>query len=217
MGMNNKRDLLYVLIGLSPAIGALVLYNRLPETMATHFGPSNEVNGTMGKGAAILVLALIGLVPILMRVMRNLDPKRAEYQTFSTAFEVSRFGTALLVTAAGWAIVVYNLGYALDIRKIALIAVGLLFAVMGNYLTQVRQNYLFGIRTPWTLADAEGMAQNPSDRRAFHDAWRYYRADYSFYWRKRFCCIFCGGACGHTADSGCLFLCSVFPLEEALI
>ncbi|MBO7748844.1 SdpI family protein [Paenibacillus sp. MWE-103] len=155
MTMRNKREALYLLIGLSPAIGALLLYNRLPDTMATHFGPDNEVNGTMGKGAAVLVLALLGFVPLLLRIRRSLDPKRANFQSFGKAFEVSRFGITLLLGAAGWAMVAYNLGYDVDMRKIVLAAVGLLFAVMGNYMTQVRHNYMFGIRTPWTLANEE--------------------------------------------------------------
>lgn len=29
---------------------------------------------------------------------------------------------------------------------------GLLFAVLGNVLTTVRSNFLFGVRTPWTLS-----------------------------------------------------------------
>ncbi|QHW33067.1 DUF1648 domain-containing protein [Paenibacillus rhizovicinus] len=155
MTMNNKREILYLLLALSPAIGALLLYDQLPETMATHFGANNEVNGTMGKNTAILVLALLGFVPLLMRIRRSLDPKRANFASFTTAFEISRFGAALLLAAAGWMMVAYNLGYHIDIRKIILIAVGLLFAVMGNYMTQVRPNYMFGIRTPWTLANEE--------------------------------------------------------------
>ena len=150
-----KNNIALFLIGFSPAAGALILYNRLPETMATHFGLHNEVNGTMNKETAVLVLALLGLMPFIMRFMRNLDPKRANYNKFTTAFEVSRFGVALLLAAAGWGMVVYNLGYHLDMRKVVMIAVGLLYAVMGNYLTQVRRNYMFGIRTPWTLADDE--------------------------------------------------------------
>ncbi|QHT62957.1 DUF1648 domain-containing protein [Paenibacillus lycopersici] len=153
--MKNKREALYLLLALSPAIGALLLYDRLPETMATHFGVHNQVNGTMSKNAAILVLALLGLVPLLMRIRRSLDPKKANFASFTAAFEISRFGAALLLTAAGWAMIVFNLGYDIDIRKIILIAVGLLFAVMGNYMTQVRPNYMFGIRTPWTLANEE--------------------------------------------------------------
>jgi len=32
-------------------------------------------------------------------------------------------------------------------------SLGILFIVIGNYMGQIRPNYTFGIRIPWTLAD----------------------------------------------------------------
>ncbi|REE78959.1 putative membrane protein [Paenibacillus taihuensis] len=153
--MKAWKDILYTVVGISPAIGALIVYNELPETVATHFSVNNEVNGTMNKGIFILVLVLLGLVPLLMRVMRAVDPKRDNFNNFSTAFEVKRLGATLVLAIAGWTALIYNLGHAIDIRRIIMIAIGVLFLVMGNYLTQVKPNYTFGIRTPWTLASEE--------------------------------------------------------------
>ena len=31
--------------------------------------------------------------------------------------------------------------------------IGVIFILLGNYMPRVRQNYTFGIKTPWTLAD----------------------------------------------------------------
>ena len=36
-----------------------------------------------------------------------------------------------------------------------LVVVGLLVAVLGNYMKTVKPNYFIGIRTPWTLENAE--------------------------------------------------------------
>jgi uncharacterized membrane protein len=33
------------------------------------------------------------------------------------------------------------------------VAVGLLFAVIGNFMTTVKQNWTFGVRVSWTLSD----------------------------------------------------------------
>ena len=35
----------------------------------------------------------------------------------------------------------------------SLSAVGLLFILLGNYMPRIKQNYTFGCRTPWALAD----------------------------------------------------------------
>ncbi|MBO9608349.1 MAG: SdpI family protein [Paenibacillaceae bacterium] len=153
--MKRWKEAIVLLIGLSPAIAALLMYDRLPDTMASHFGVNNEVNGTMSKNMSILMFALIGLVPSILRVARRLDPKRDSYEKFPVAYEVIRLGAGLLVVAAGWMVLLINLGYELDIRKLALIAIGLLFIVTGNYMTQVQHNYMIGIRTPWTLASEE--------------------------------------------------------------
>jgi uncharacterized membrane protein len=149
------KEIFLLLIGLSPAAGALILYDRLPETMASHFGLNNEVNGTMSKGMMILILVLLGLVPLVMRLARTIDPKKTNYEKFTTAFEVKRFGSTLLLAVVGWVMIIYNLGHHVDILRFAMVSLGALFAVMGNYLTQVKINYMFGIRTPWTLGNEE--------------------------------------------------------------
>ncbi|MNR00823.1 Immunity protein SdpI [compost metagenome] len=153
--MKKWKEILLYVVSLSPAIGGLVLYSRLPDTMASHFDMNNEVNGTMSKEMSLLMLVLLGLLPLFIRVMRSIDPKKANFEKFPAAFEVTRFGVSLLLAVVGWAVIFFNLGYNLDFQKITMILIGALFAVMGNFLTQVKPNYTFGIRTPWTLANEE--------------------------------------------------------------
>lgn len=149
------RELVLLMIAFSPTIGALVLYKQLPDTMATHFGVHNEVNGTMSKQTAIMLTAIIGLVPFLLLAVRRFDPRLINEAKFSIAFQVIRYCLALLLAISGWSIVTYNLGYTMDIRKIVFIALAVLFLVTGNYLSIIKPNYMMGIRTPWTLTDDE--------------------------------------------------------------
>ncbi|MCF4098220.1 SdpI family protein [Maritalea mediterranea] len=48
---------------------------------------------------------------------------------------------------------------ALNVPRIVTIAVGLLLAVVGNYLPKSQPNHLFGIRYPWTLKNDSVWAQ----------------------------------------------------------
>lgn len=153
--MKTWKEISLYVISFSPAVGGLLLYNRLPDTMASHFGMNNEVNGTMSKEMSLLMLVLLGLLPLFMRVMRSIDPKKANFEKFPAAFEATRFGVTILLAVVGWAVIFVNLGHSLNIQKITMIPLGALFAVMGNFLTQVKHNYTFGIRTPWTLANEE--------------------------------------------------------------
>ena len=45
------------------------------------------------------------------------------------------------------------LGYNMPVDTIVKFGVGILYIIIGNVLGQVRHNYFFGIRTPWTLAN----------------------------------------------------------------
>ncbi|ALA40754.1 MULTISPECIES: SdpI family protein [Paenibacillus] len=148
-------DVLTTLIALSPAIGAILLYDRLPNVLASHFGFDNTADGYMSKSGSIIMLVLLGLVPLVIRLARYMDPNRANYEKFSKAYEVTRAGISLVLAVAGWGMLLYNLNIRLQMNTIILGVIGLLLLVMGNYMTQVQPNYTFGIRTPWTLSNPE--------------------------------------------------------------
>ncbi|MBP1174711.1 hypothetical protein BK143_20335 [Paenibacillus peoriae] len=148
-------DVLTTLIALSPAIGAILMYDRLPNVLASHFGFDNTADGYMSKSGSIIMLVLLGLVPLVIRLARYMDPNRANYEKFSKAYEVTRAGISLVLAVAGWGMLLYNLNIRLQMNTIILGVIGLLLLVMGNYMTQVQPNYTFGIRTPWTLSNPE--------------------------------------------------------------
>lgn len=51
-----------------------------------------------------------------------------------------------------WASVFAGLGYEMRMGLLIPILVGVLFIILGNFMPQIRQNYFFGIKTPWALA-----------------------------------------------------------------
>ncbi|NEU27492.1 SdpI family protein [Paenibacillus ottowii] len=148
-------DLLTTLIALSPAIGAILLYDRLPDVLASHFSFNNTADRYMSKSGAMIMLVLLGLVPLVIRLARHMDPNRANYEKFSKAYEVTRAGVSVVLAVAGWGMLLYNLNIQLKMNAIILGLIGLMLMVMGNYMTQVQPNYTFGIRTPWTLSNPE--------------------------------------------------------------
>ncbi|MGQ3480725.1 SdpI family protein [Paenibacillus sp. TY11] len=151
----NFTDVLTTLIALSPAIGALLLYDRLPNVLASHFSFDNTADRYMSKNSSILMLVLLGLVPLVVRLARYMDPNRANFEKFAKAYEVTRIGTSLILAIAGWGMLLYNLNIRLQMNTIICGGIGLMLLVLGNYMTQVQPNYTFGIRTPWTLSNPE--------------------------------------------------------------
>jgi uncharacterized membrane protein len=46
-----------------------------------------------------------------------------------------------------------DIGVHLPIGQMILLVVGLLIVVIGNFMSKVRRNLFFGIRTPWTMSN----------------------------------------------------------------
>ena len=127
-------------------IAHLALFGRLPEQVPTHWGADGSVNG-YGPRAMTLILDILPLVLLsLFRIIPGMDPKGESYgkagglyRGFVIAFTLIMCG--LIPTKGG------------PVGLIISVALGALFIGLGNYLSRMRQNYTFGIRTPWALAD----------------------------------------------------------------
>lgn len=137
-------------ITLLPILAGLFLWNRLPDTIATHFGFGGNPDGYSSKPFAIFGMPLFLLLMHIFCIFYTFsDPKKKNINgkilsfIFWIAPVVSLFCSLLIY------------GYALDIRFhtgfIGNLFVGILFLVIGNYLPKCRQNYTIGIRLPWTF------------------------------------------------------------------
>lgn len=149
-----RKDLLMLLIGLIPAIVALLNYNKLPLQMGTHFNAYNEVDGFMDRPAAITMLLFLGVgVPLILKISRRVDPKRENYTKFEGVYEMFRWVMSFFMLIIGMFLVMYNLGYSLNVKLFTSPLIGLLFLILGNFMGKIRFNYTFGIRTPWTMSN----------------------------------------------------------------
>lgn len=160
--MNKKQkrwgvwDLVLVVMGLIPGAAAILLYDQLPDPMASHFGVNGNVDGYQGKLSFLLLLGLLSAgLPILMKVTRFIDPKRDNYEKFNRAFEIIRFVTTAFFSIIFGFILIYNLGYQMNVQNFIMFMLGIMLIVMGNYVGQFRFNFLVGIRTPWTLTNEQ--------------------------------------------------------------
>lgn len=143
-----------VVILLQMLVGVL-LWDRLPDPMATHFNFHNEPDGWTSKPFAVfgMPLLLLGLhfMCLLLSCMSNIQMQNVSSRVKSLML--------MIVPAASLLVTVLCYGYALGapfaIDRIVWVFVGVIFALVGNYLPKVRRNATMGIRMPWTLADDE--------------------------------------------------------------
>ena len=149
-----KRIIISSIITLLPILAGIILWNRLPDTIATHFGNDNVANGWSSKPFVVFAmpLLLLGLHLFTLFVTMN-DPKRKSISEKMFGFLIW-FVPVLSVFI--FSITYCNaLGMNVNIGMAVNIIVGIVFLVIGNYLPKCKQNYTAGIRIPWTLNSTE--------------------------------------------------------------
>jgi uncharacterized membrane protein len=121
-------------------------------SIPVHWNAAGEVDRYGGKVEGLLVLPLVsGGVVLLFTLIRYIDPLRANIERSGKAYRAVLLGTLFFLAVLHVGAVLNAVGYAVNIGLLAAPAVGLMFIVIGNYLGKIRRNYMFGVRTPWTL------------------------------------------------------------------
>ncbi|HEX9347555.1 MAG TPA: SdpI family protein, partial [Gemmatimonadales bacterium] len=128
-------------------------YPQLPPTVATHWGLNGTPNGYSSRAMAVAIIPVVLLVMTgVFRVLPRLDPRRDNYAKFIGTYWLIANTVILFILVAHGLIIASGLGYSVKIDRLMPIGLGLLFIVLGNYLTRVEPNWFVGIRTPWTLS-----------------------------------------------------------------
>ncbi len=127
----------------------LIIYPLIPNKLP-HYIVNNVIDGYSGKWPVFILAFLpIGMF-FLMMLISKLDSRNEKNKK---VFEVSTFFSVLTFIAMNWVFNMIFLGLEIDVLKVTNFIMGLLFIGLGNYMPQVKTNKVFGIRTPWTLAD----------------------------------------------------------------
>ena len=151
---NKKTIILTACITLLPMLLGLALWNRLPDTVATHFDINGDPDGWSSKAFAVFGLpAFLVAVHLLCALATTVDPKRKNIQDKMYKLVLWICPVVSLFTCGG--VYFYALGVEMDMARIAERLVSVMFIVIGNYLPKCRQSYTMGIKLPWTLHDEE--------------------------------------------------------------
>jgi uncharacterized membrane protein len=143
-----------LLIIVAATLAGLLLWNRLPDPMASHWNLDDQVDGYMPKFWGVFLLPLITLgMLVLFLVIPAIDPLKANIAQFRSAFNLFIVLIVAFMVYLYGLTLAWSLGYT-DFRMSGamLPAIGLLFIFIGFMLRQAKRNFFIGIRTPWTLA-----------------------------------------------------------------
>ena len=143
-----------MLFTMLPAFVGLILWNRLPEAIPTHFNINGEADQYSSKLFTVLFLPAFLLVIDCIGIFATFnDPKKENIGKKN--FTLVLWITPLVSLYISYLIYGKALNYDIDVTKISLLLVGIVFLLVGNYLPKCRQNYTIGIKTPWTLNDQD--------------------------------------------------------------
>jgi uncharacterized membrane protein len=153
MSTRNTSIIVLSLIAISIVAGVL-LWNQLPDLMASHWNANDQVDGYMPKfwGVFMMPLMVLGMY-VLFLVIPGIDPLKANIAQFRGAFNLFIVLISVFMLYIHGLTLAWSLGYQ-DFKMSAAMLpfMGVLFIFIGYMLRQAKRNFFIGIRTPWTLS-----------------------------------------------------------------
>lgn len=151
---NKGIILLTSLIILLPLLVGLLLWDVLPDSMATHWNASGEVDGWGSKVFVVFFLPLFLLgTHWFCIIVTAADPKSKDIdkKPLMLVLWICPF-MSLLICSLVYAI---SLGVPLSVEILMPLLLGAMFLIIGNYLPKCKRNYTIGIKVSWALEDEE--------------------------------------------------------------
>ena len=151
----NKKLLIFTsLLTLLPIAAGLILWDKLPEQVPTHWNMNGEVDGWSSRGFAVFGLPLVLLAVHIFCLFFTLSDKRNQDQT-KKVLSMMLWICPIISLAGSAAIYGFVLGYRVNMARLPFILMAMMLLVVGNYLPKCRHNYTIGIKLPWTLNSEE--------------------------------------------------------------
>ena len=151
---NWKVLLITSVVILLPILAGLILWNKLPEQIPSHWNAAGEVDGWCSKLFAVFGMPLILLAFQWLCVLgTGADPKKQNHpqKIVHLVLWIIPVLSAVLHTI----VYMVALGQAVRMEVVMPVLIGLVLAIIGNYLPKCKQNYTIGIKIPWTLNSEE--------------------------------------------------------------
>ena len=151
----NLRTLIITsIILLIPMLIGLLLWNKLPDQIPSHWDINGNVDSWSSKAFAVFFFpSLLLAIHWVCVLVSSADPKSKNYHPSMLMLVLWICPVIGLVLSS----LVYAtaLGYPLNVEVIMPLLVGLMFLIVGNLLPKCRQSYTIGIKLPWTLHNEE--------------------------------------------------------------
>jgi uncharacterized membrane protein len=131
-------------------------YPKLPEMVPIHWGINGEPDREASRLFAVgFVPAVMIFVYGLIKIMYFIAPPKKNAQAMKKSVDIILSTTLLTIFIVHCLLIANGLGYNVNMSLVGPLVTGIVFIVIGNYLPRFKQNYVAGIRLPWTLNNEE--------------------------------------------------------------
>ena len=135
-------------------IAGVILWNKLPDQMASHWNVNDQADDYMPKFWGVFLMPIISLGMLaLFLVIPNIGPLKANIAEFRNIFNLFILLIVVFMLYVHGLTLAWNMGnQSFKMSAAMLPFLGVLFIFIGYMLRQAKRNFFIGIRTPWTLS-----------------------------------------------------------------
>ena len=149
-----KLYFLFLPISIS-CIATCYIFNMLPETIPVHWNLKGVVDSYKPKSFVFFTALLPAGLVALFSLLPKIDPKTNNFMLHKKAYTITVYLIILFFIVMHWISIGAALEIPIKIDSVVCFFIGIMCLGMGNYLPQIKHNYTFGIRTPWTLENPD--------------------------------------------------------------
>ncbi len=127
-------------------------YPHLPAQLPIHWNVYGQVDNQAPKTVVVWLTPVLMLaIFVLFSFLPQFDPKKKQYKLFDKEWRIIK--TSIIAFFVYLQVVIFHLSLnpAVRIEPFMFTGLGVLFMVIGNFLSKIRQNYFIGVKLPWTL------------------------------------------------------------------
>ena len=147
---NKWKILLSTLATFIPMFVGMILWNKLPDPMPIHWNAMGEVDGWASKAVAVFGMpAILAALNLVCHIATGSDKKNKNQSKKMVSIVFWLVPIIANVTCT----MVYLTAMNIEVNtlNIAAALLGIVFAIIGNYLPKCKLNYTIGIKIVWTL------------------------------------------------------------------
>lgn len=150
-----KKSLIVTsLVILLPMLYGLLLWDKLPQVLTTHWGFEGNANGTSSRSFVVFGLPGVMLLLQWFCVFATArDPKNREKN--GKIMKLMLWIIPIVSNLVVGLVYSVSLGHRISPVGVALVLVGAILLAVGNYLPKCSQNSTLGIKVRWVYTSQE--------------------------------------------------------------